>query len=118
MWPSDIRFIQSDVSQYIDDGRDMLDVFKQLVRGEIRAGDMGDIEVVRYERLHYAYDGNRRLLLFKVRTCTCVYANVGTNVATRVNYMYGGSAQGNDDLVWTHGRRFYRVLRIFAIVTS
>ena len=66
MYPSNIRFIQSDVGQNIN-GRDMLDVFKQLVRREIRADDMGVIEVTPYEGLHYAFDGNRRLLLFKVR---------------------------------------------------
>ena len=65
MRPSDIRFIQSDVSPELD-GRDLLVVFEQLVRGQLRADGMGQIEVVPYMGLNFAFDGNRRLLLFKV----------------------------------------------------
>ena len=70
MRPSDIRFIQSDVAQSFRDERDLLAVFRQLVYGELRANDIAPIEVVLYEGLYeeefFAFDGNRRLLLFKV----------------------------------------------------
>ena len=66
MRPSDIRFIQSDVAQSFRDERDLLAVFRQLVHGQLRADDIEPIEVVSYEGLQYAFDGNRRLLLFKV----------------------------------------------------
>ena len=65
MRPSDIRFIQSDVSPELN-GQDLLVVFEQLVRGQLRADSMGQIEVVPYAGLNFAFDGNRRLLLFKV----------------------------------------------------
>ena len=66
MRPSDIRFIQSNVAQALRDGQDLLALFEQLVYGQLRADDIEPIEVVSHEGLYYAFDGNRRLLLFQV----------------------------------------------------
>ena len=68
MRPSDIGFIQSDVSPDLN-GQDLLQVFEQLVKGQLRAEDAGLIEVVRYQGMYFAVNDNRRLLLFKVSTC-------------------------------------------------
>ena len=65
MSPSDIRYIQNSVADDMD-GRPLISVFEDLVSGRLRAENMSAIEVVPYKGLNYAFDGNRRLLLFKV----------------------------------------------------
>lgn len=64
--PSEIRFIQDSVRAEFSNGNDMLEVFEDLCRGRLRPEQMGPIEVVKYQGLNFAFDGNRRLLLFKV----------------------------------------------------
>ena len=65
MRPSDIRFIQSDVSPELD-GRDLLVVFEKLVRGRLQVDDLALVEVASYKGLYFAIDGSSQLLLFKV----------------------------------------------------
>ena len=74
MRPSEIRYIQDDISPEFSNGRDLLDVFKELCQGRLRPEDMGPIEVVPYQGQNYAFKGNWRLLLFKVST-ECYYKN-------------------------------------------
>ena len=70
MRPSQIRYIQDDVAHQFSNGKNLVDVFKDLYQERIRPEDMGAIDVVQYQGQCYAYDGNRRLLLFKVRVTT------------------------------------------------
>ena len=64
--PRDIRYMQDSVADKIRNGKDLLDVFKELVDGTLEPSNMTPIEVVVIGGEYFAYDGNRRLLLFKV----------------------------------------------------
>ena len=75
MRPRDIRYIQCDVSHQME-GRDLLEVFKDLVRGELTVDDMEPIEVVTHRGLTFAYDGNRRLTIYKVGVNLCICSSV------------------------------------------
>ena len=70
MQPSKIIFGQDDVGNKIDTGngeRKLIDVFEDLVSGRLNAERIAPIEVVSHQGQIHAHDGNRRLLMFKVR---------------------------------------------------
>ena len=84
MKPSDIGYIQDKVGSQISQpaaaggGKTELIVeFEKLASGAEKVTDMKPIEVVQHEGKTYAFDGNRRLLMFKVctsrklRCCCC-----------------------------------------------
>ena len=81
MKPSDIGYIQDNVGSQISQSGggkiDLIDEFKKLASGAEKVTDMKPIEVVQHEGKTYAFDGNRRLLMFKVctsrklRCCCC-----------------------------------------------
>ena len=71
MKPSDIGYIQDNVGSQISQSGggkiDLIDEFKKLASGAEKVTDMKPIEVVQHDGKTYAFDGNRRLLMFKVR---------------------------------------------------
>ena len=71
MRPSQIYYNQDDVGSTIDTpaggDRDMIKVFEDLVARRISAESIACIQVVNYQGRVYVHDGNRRLLMFKVR---------------------------------------------------
>ena len=70
MRPSQIYYNQDDVGSTIDTpagDRDMIKVFEDLVARRISADSIACIQVVNYQGRVYVHDGNRRLLMFKVR---------------------------------------------------
>ena len=66
--PSDILFCQENIDGKFGRGNNtsLLDTFKKLVSGDLEPSDFPPITVVCYDGKYYAYDGHRRLFLFKV----------------------------------------------------
>ena len=71
LYVEDIYFLQDSINSEFQDGTHLLDVFQDLLEDEISPSDFPDITVVKHRNnLYFAFDGNRRLYLFKVRQNT------------------------------------------------
>ena len=69
MRPDKIRYGKIYVRDRMKNGRDLIDVFEDLVKGKLEPSDMTPIKVVEHFGNYYATDNesNQKLLLFKVR---------------------------------------------------
>ena len=67
--PSEIRYSQDSISMYFSgtDNGSILDLFEKLISGEINVSYLPLIEVAYYDDHWMAFEGNRRLFVFKVR---------------------------------------------------
>ena len=67
--PSKIRYSQDSIS--IDfsnsDNGSILDLFEKLITGELAVSSLPLVQVAQYEGQWMAFEGNRRLFVFKVR---------------------------------------------------
>ena len=68
---SDIYFAQDSINCDFFNKTSIVDVFLDLLCDRISPLTFPPIVVVVYDGKHFAYDGNRRLYLFKVRTDGC-----------------------------------------------
>ena len=67
----DIYFAQDSVNGIFKDNKtSLIKVFNDLLYDRASPLDFPPLVVVMYEGKHYAYDGNRRLFLFKVAQTT------------------------------------------------
>ena len=64
--PSDIRFRQNSISDYFRNGGDLIDVFTDLVNGDLEIDDIDDITCVLWNSEYWVIHGNRRLFLYQV----------------------------------------------------
>ena len=69
--PSEIRYSQDSIS--IDfsnsDNGSILDLFEKLITGELAVSSLPLVQVAHYDGQWMAFEGNRRLFVFKVRGC-------------------------------------------------
>ena len=67
--PSDIRYSQDSISFKLrdEDNGTILDLFEKIINGEITVSFLPRIQVADYDGNWMAFDGNRRLFVFKVR---------------------------------------------------
>ena len=68
--PSEIRYSQDSISIYFSDSDNgsILDLFEKLIAGEINVAYLPLVQVAYYNGYWMAFEGNRRLFVFKVRT--------------------------------------------------
>ena len=67
--PSDIRYSQDSISIYFrdDSSGTILDLFEKIINGEINVSFLPRIQVADYDGNWMAFEGNRRLFVFKVQ---------------------------------------------------
>ena len=67
--PSEIRYSQDSISFYFRDDSNgtILDLFEKIISGEINVSFLPRIQVADYDGNWMAFEGNRRLFIFKVR---------------------------------------------------
>ena len=75
LYVEDIYFLQDSINSEFQDGTHLLDVFQDLLEDENSPSDFPDITVVKHINKYFAFDGNRRLYLFKVRQNTPIQQN-------------------------------------------
>ena len=68
--PSEIRYSQDSINFYFRDDSNgtILDLCEKIINGEINVSFLPRIQVANYNGNWMAFDGNRRLFVFKVRT--------------------------------------------------
>ena len=68
MRPSKIRYSQDSIAKKFSTGtgKTLLETFEELVNGETNPEDLDCIEVSFHDGGYIAFEGNRRLFLFKV----------------------------------------------------
>ena len=65
VYPCDIRFRQDSISDQFRNGENLIDVFTDLVDGDLEVDDIDDITCVLWKNEYWVIHGNRRLFLYQ-----------------------------------------------------
>ena len=84
VYPSDIRFRQSSISDHFRNGENLINVFTDLVNGDLEIDDIDDITCVLWNSEYWVIHGNRRLFLYQVYCFVFIFFQFfssGTNLS-------------------------------------